>query len=443
MIHRVSDRLASRLPFFYGYLMIPVAMFLQIATSPGQTFAVSAFTPSLRESLALSDSRLSLAYMLGTLFAAVPLSLVGPLSDRYGLKGITLLALVALSGTCYLASKVNGFLTLLTVFFLLRFLGQGSLSLLSGNSIAMWFRSRMGRVSALMSVGTAIAFAWIPGWISDSIAAVGWRATYQAMAVLVALVMLPLIVLLFRNRPEDVGQQVDGAAADESACRERASNSNEEVGGAPDPMVSLTLSEAIRGRAFYILAATNAMWALAGTGIVFYLFTLCADRGFDRSVPADLFKTFGLSMLAMQLIGGVLADFLPLNRLLCLGMVVLSAGLGLACVAETVVAMHGFAALFGGGQGLILAVGAVIWVRYYGRANLGSVRGTVWCLTVAGSGCGPLVMGVTRDIWGGFEPAVFAFFMVMCGLALAAWWATPPVKNHRTRVPPVVNHDSS
>ena len=50
MINRASDHLAARLPFFYGYVMIPVAMFVQIATSPGQTFAVAAFTPSLRES---------------------------------------------------------------------------------------------------------------------------------------------------------------------------------------------------------------------------------------------------------------------------------------------------------------------------------------------------------------------------------------------------------
>ena len=165
--------MAARLPFFYGYVMIPVAMFVQIATSPGQTFAISAFTPSLRESLGISDSLLSLAYMLGTVGAAFPLSLIGPLSDRYGLKGITFVALAALAVACYLASQVTGFFTLLAAFFMLRFLGQGSLSLLSSNAIAMWFRTRIGRVSAAMSIGTAVAFAWIPALISDSITAIG------------------------------------------------------------------------------------------------------------------------------------------------------------------------------------------------------------------------------------------------------------------------------
>jgi cyanate permease len=191
----------------------------------------------------------------------------------------------------------------------------------------------------------------------------------------------------------------------------------------------LTLSQALRHRAFHILAASNAVWAMAGTGVIFYLYTICADRGLERTVASDLFKTFGLSMLAMQLIGGVLADFLPLNRLLGFATLVLSAGLGLVVVADTEAALHGFAGLFGGGQGLLLAVGACIWVRYFGRAHLGSIRGAVWCATVAGSGCGPLILGVTRDQTGGFEPALCAFFVTMCILALATWWATPPSRS--------------
>jgi sugar phosphate permease len=426
VINSVTDRMAARLPFFYGYVMIPVAMFVQIATSPGQTFAISAFTPSLRESLGMSDSLLSLAYMLGTVGAAIPLSFVGPLSDRYGLKGVTFVAVVALSAACYFASQVTGFFTLLAAFFLLRFLGQGSLSLLSSNVIAMWFRTRMGRVSAVMSIGTAIAFAWIPELISDWIAAIGWRATYRGIAVVLVISMLPMIVLFFRDRPEDVGQRVDGLPDPPTNQQSDVVELNKINAR------SLTMQEVLRTRAFYILAATNTVWAMAGTGILFYLFTLCEDRGFETSVPANLFKTFGISMLAMQLTGGVLADFLPLNKLLGIGTLMMCIGFGLISFGQTESALHGFAGLFGGGQGLLLAVGAVIWVRYYGRTHLGSIRGSTWCLTVAGSGCGPLLMGLTRDYTGGFGAAIAAFFAATCVLAVSAWWATPPVVNEFT-----------
>lgn len=411
----VSNRLAARLPFYYGYIMMPVAMMMQVCTSPGQTFAISAFTPAIRDALQISDSKLSFAYMLGTVLAALPLSLVGPLSDRWGLRATTLLATVALAFTCYLASTVDSFLTLLLAFFLLRFLGQGSLTLLSGNAVSMWFRTKIGRVSAAMSVGTAISFALVPAWIHDSIESYGWRMTYQLLAVIVAGSLIPLLVFLFRNRPEDLGQRVDGIRPlDSSSAVED-----------PERDHSLTVAEAMRGGSFYILAATTSMWAMVGTGVVFYLFTLCQDRGFDSNVAAATFKTFGFSMLILQLSGGVLADYVPLHRLLGVGTLMLAGGMAML-LFDSIVALHGFAVFFGGGQGLLIAVGAVVWVRYYGRQHLGSIRGTVWSCTVAGSGCGPLLMGVVRDYQGTFDIALLVFFAIMSVLAVSAWWATPP-----------------
>ncbi|MGB7343746.1 MAG: MFS transporter [Pirellulaceae bacterium] len=431
MINWFSNRLADRLPFFYGFVIIPIAMMMQVCTSPGQTFAVSAFTPSLRESLKLSDSRLSLAYMLGTMLAALPLSFIGPLSDRWGIRKVTIIVAVALSLTCAMASRVNGFASLLFVFFLLRFLGQGSLSLLGSNAIAMWYRSRIGRVSAAMSIGGAIAFAWVPEWLEMAIDGYGWRQTYQGLAIIVAALLLPVMVLLFRNRPEEVGQNVDGLSINKPSSA--WPNQSHMTRVAQKPEVSWSLRQAIHHPSIHILGWVQCFWALTGTGVVFYLFTLCDDRGLPDGVAADLFKTLGLSMLAMQLIGGVLADWLPLNRMLSVGTLMLAIGLGFAWQGNSPWQMHTFAAFFGAGQGLSLAVGAVVWVRYYGRQHLGSIRGAVLCLTVAGSGCGPLIMGVMRDYYDVFDPAIGLFFALMLVLSVLAWWATPPVQDYAAR----------
>lgn len=419
MFERYSNSLAARLPFFYGYVMIPVAMLLQVATSPGQTFAFSAFTPSFRESFAMSDSQLTLAYMLGTFLAAFPLWVIGPLSDRFGLRGLSLAAIAGVAGTCLLASAASGWWALLLVFFLLRFLGQGTLSLLGSNAISMWFRSRVGRAAAVISIGTSIAFAWVPGLISDSIAAMGWRATYQAMAGIVASLGLPLVYLFFRNRPEDLGQVVDG--------RLRAS------GPAPEPdspttEVAFTAVEARRTRAFWIIALASTAWAMIGTGVVFYLFTICEQRGFEASLPSALFKTFGLSMLVAQLGGGVLADFLRLNRMFGCGIVMLFGGVLALLAGESALALHAFSFLYGAGQGLLLAVTVVVWVRYYGRPHLGAIRGSVWSATVAGSGCGPLLMGLSQDYTGGFTTAITGFACLLGLLSIVAWFATQPVR---------------
>lgn len=233
--------------------------------------------------------------------------------------------------------------------------------------------------------------------------------------------MLPLIWLLFRDRPEEVGQHVDGIDP-QTRSSVSADDAREDV-----PAREFTFRQALRQRSFYILAATNCFWAMAGTGIVFYVFTLCQDRGLPPHVAPDLFKTLGLSMLVMQLLGGVLADLVALNRLLGVGSTALAVALWFAWTGETQRDIHLFAGLFGAGQGLLLAVGSAVWVRYYGRGELGAIRGTAWSLTVAGSGCGPLVMGVIRDHTGSFDAAIGFFLLGMGTLAVSAWWATPPL----------------
>lgn len=429
-MHGFSNLLARRLPVFYGYVMLPLVMLLQIGTSPGQTFAVSAFTPALLESLSLTESQLAFAYMLGTLCAAVPLSVVGPISDRFGLRWTSILVSLALAITCYYASTVTGFYGLFTAFFLLRFLGQGSLSLLSNNTTAMWFRSRIGRVSAIISISTAAAFAWVPEWLAQSIAANGWRWTYQAIAGCVLVGLVPLLFLFYRNRPEDVGQSLDGVPC---PAAERSASAIDESAPDPNPArtdvdveISWTLRQAAQTKSFYIIGLTSAVWAMIGTGVIFYLFTLCQDRGFADGTAADLFKTFGLCMLVMQFSGSIAADYVRLNRLLGAGASLLAIALFVLWFGHSIGAMHGFALLFGGGQGLLIAVSGVVWVRFYGREHLGSIRGAVWCATVAGSGCGPLIMGQFKDRMMTYDPAIVLFFGMMLPLAFASWWIRPP-----------------
>ncbi|MCO8120582.1 MFS transporter [Stieleria sp. TO1_6] len=420
----LSNRLARRLPFFYGYLMLPLAMLMQLGTSAGQTFAVSAFTPFLLDSLHLSQSRLGLAYMLGTMAAAIPLSLVGPAADRHGLRRVSVVVITALAGACCFASTVNGFYGLLAAFFLLRFLGQGSLSLLAGNTTAMWFRDRIGRMSAVLSVGSAIAFAWVPQWLAECITQIGWRATYQVIAMLLVALLLPLVLLFYRNRPEDLGQLVDGRTKPRwDSDLDSASTMSDQI---PDPD-SLTLAAALRTKSYYLLALANIFWAMAGTGVLFYLFTLCDDRGLPDGTAATMFKVLGLTMLAMQFAGGMLADFMRLNRLMGIGTVMVAVSLAWLFVDRSWTGAMVFAALFGGGQGMLITVSGVAWVRFYGRQHLGSIRGAVWCGTVAGSGCGPLLMGWAKDITGDYDPAILCFACLMAPLAVATWFIQPPI----------------
>lgn len=425
-MNRISDVLASKLPFFYGYLILLIAIAAQVGSSPGQTYAISVFSPHLEAGLGLSKSALSAAYMLGTLLAAVPLLLIGPLSDRIGIRATVIAVAASLACACVVGSLVQGFTSVLVVFLLLRFLGQGAMTLLAGNMVSMWFHRRLGTMNAIMCAGSATAFAIVPVALQSYIEHAGWRAAFVAQGVVLAVMLLPALVFIYRNHPRDVGQNYDGDRS-EDAAPGSAGESSAEISAAA--CIDRTLGEAVRHPTFWVLAADMCLWAMIGTGIVFHSQAIFGELGAAPSSVGALFPVFSVSMLLAQLAGGPLADRIAMHKLLAVAFAALAAGAMAIPLSAGIVAVYSFAILFGGGQGLAISVTATMWARYYGRVHLGKIRGAVWCLTVAGSGCGPLILGTIADSTGSFVAGLWLFAVLLIPLAPLSLLALPLPKN--------------
>ena len=409
-----ADPVVARVPFFYGWVMLPIAVVGQIATSPGQTYGISVFNEAFRRDLGLSHTELTGAYMLGTLLAALPVSYVGSLMDQYGIRRVMAAVVVLLGGTCTAISQVNGLLTLFCAFFFLRMLGQGALTLLSSNTLAMWFHARLGMASGLMSLGTAAAFAFVPSVNLYLLDNYGWRGAYVILGIGVWAVMLPLLAIFFRNRPEDVGLSPDGAILPDKAA-------------APPPLdKAFTLAEAARTRAYWILLSMNALWAMVGTAIVFCLLPLFESYGLGATDVTRFFTYFAASMAGAQFLGGLLADRLPLNMLLTLSMAGTTLSTVLLTRVDTSFRVAVFAVTAGAAQGVFLVLQQTVWARYFGRAHLGKIRGTIWTGCVAGSSVGPFAMGLSMDLTSSYATALWLFVVFYTVLTLAAPWATAP-----------------
>jgi len=414
---RARDPVVAAVPVFYGWVMLAIAVAGMICTSPGQTFGISSFNPSLLAALGLSEAALSGAYMLGTLAAAPLVSLVGTLMDRYGIRRVMMIVVLLFGGACLATSQVTGMVTLLAAFFSLRLLGQGALTLLSSNTLAMWFHDRLGTASGLMSLGTAGAFAIVPPLNLLLIDRFGWRWAYALLGLIVWLVMLPLLAIFYRNRPEDVGQSPDGGQAEKSLPPHEGEDALHQ---------SLTLPQAVASRAYWILLCMNACWALVGTGIVFHIVSLFGSHGLSRATASLFFPCFAASMAAAQFLGGLLADRVRINTLLFVSMVGTTLAVAYLNYLEGAASVVVYAVGQGASQGLFMVLMQTVWARYFGRVHLGKIRGTVWTATVAGSAVGPPIMGVAKDYLGSFAPAIWLFVVLYGILALAAVFVTPP-----------------
>lgn len=402
---------APRPGLYYGWVMLPVAVAGVIATSPGQTYAIAAFNPSFRADLGLSHTQLTGAYMLGTLLAALPLALVGRMMDRHGLRKALVVTVCLLGGACLVAAAATGPVTVFLAFFLLRMLGPGALSLLSSSTLAFWFDRRLGTVEGIRQVGMAAALAAVPALNLWLIGAVGWRAAFVVLGLAVCGVMLPLLLFVFHNRPEDVGQVIDGKAGEVAP-----------VPAGPE----MTLREATRTRSFWIVLGLNALWALVGTGVTFNVVPIAVSQGLTDRDAAVLLTVFAAAMAVTHLVGGVLADRVALHRLLAASAVCMAGSALLMrslAVPGTVV---GCGVLMGVAQGLSGGITSVVCVRYWGRLHLGQIRGAFSTVVVAASSAGPFLIGLTYDLTGGYGGILTAFAAAGLVAAVAAAFAPRP-----------------
>lgn len=422
--------------------MAGVCTVMLIASAPGQTVVVSQFNTAFREALGLSASALSGAYLVGTVAAALPLVLLGRASDRFGPRAVTAAVAVFFGLACGAAGLAQGIVTLTIAFFFLRFLGQGGLSLLSGHALALWFERRLGTVNGLKLMGAQLGFAIIPGAVIVLIDSVGWRLAYPLLGVGVWVAVIPLLLLVAKDRPEQVGQRLDGDPMEQTPALDAPAAGDDSDGPAAtmppetrreiaptgrrhlDP--AFTLAEAKRTGAYWILAATIVLNGMIGTALIFHAQPLLEMRGLDPALSATVVRTWSLVVMLTIFPAGWIADRLPPRVLLPGAMLLICGASALSAAGASTAYAHAAMGAYGLSQSLIMGVGVPTVARYFGRAHHGAIRGSMTRLAVAGTGLGPLALGASLDLTGSFWPglAVFAALSAVVG-ALAVFLRRP------------------
>ncbi len=86
------------------------------------------------------------------------------------------------------------------------------------------------------------------------------------------------------------------------------------------------------------------------------------------------------------------------------------------------------AAAFGIGIGGLHLLLRLAWADYYGRENLGSIRGLTLPIQISGQAVGPVISGFMFDAWGAYQMPFFMFGIGACLAAFMVLSAEPPRK---------------
>jgi len=374
--------------FFYGWIIVAVANLGIFSSGPGQSHTFSVFVGPIGKDLGLSSTSIASAYGLATLIAAFMLPYMGKLIDKYGARKTLIVVSIILGISCIFFGAASNFLMLTVGFGFLRFFGQGSLMLGCANLVSQWFDRKRGFAMSIMALGFGISMAIHPPLSQFMIDEFGWKVAWIFLGISTWIIMVPTLFLLAWNTPESVDLLPDGV------------NKQNNIKNNNDTIEGLDLSQALREKSFYILAAMWFGMAMLVTTLHFYQVTILTSQGITADFAAGLFTVSAIAMVLFMPIIGKLFDNFPTNYVLAIGLIINFISLMSITFATNEYYAFLYAVFFGINNAISMTMFGYIWPRYFGRKHLGSIQGTGQMIGVIGASLGPLPVGFAIDYIG-------------------------------------------
>jgi sugar phosphate permease len=172
---------------------------------------------------------------------------------------------------------------------------------------ARWFRVRQGLVVGVLTAANAAGqLIFLPTMASLATNA-GWRLMSLLLAASVA-AFVPLIALLMRDRPEDLGLAAYGD--------NRGLRPTPPTDGNPLTLAFRAFGEGARSRDFWLIAGSYFVCGASTNGLIgTHLIPACVDHGLAEVAGAGLLAVTGVFSFLGGTLSGWLSDRLD-NRLL-------------------------------------------------------------------------------------------------------------------------------
>ncbi len=370
-----------------------------------------------------SRSDFTLPRTIGQFVMAFVGFFIGTYVDKFGPRRFQMVGLVVLGGAIYLCSQVQS----VSGWILINGIMLTSGSALIGNlvvnvTLSKWFVEKRGSAVAWAAMGVSFAGLTITPGITWAIDVVGWREAWQWLAGVAVLVMLPVAAVM-RRAPEDHGLHPDGKS-DAQVLGGQAQKA------ADDFSMSMTRSQAVRTRSFYLLATSFGIFS-AGIGVMLLqTIPYLTDAGLSRVNAAFMITVASIPAMLTKPLWGYVIDRMEAPRRLA----ALSAsitGIATALIAwgqmevSTPLLYAGFITL-GMGWGGMIPLQEVIWAGYFGRRYLGEVRSAALPIALTMGASGPWLSSWYYDRVGNYDGAFWAVALLNLVAALLIYATAKP-----------------
>jgi MFS family permease len=421
-----SPHWSSRLPFYYGWIVIGIA-FVTMAVAVSSRTAFSLLLPPLIDEFGWERGLASGAFSFGFLLSAVTSPFVGRLMDGHGPRVVILGGVVMLATGLLAAPAIGELWHLYVTLGVLVGCGANLMSF-SAQSLFLpnWFVRRRAFAISIAFSGVGVGALLLLPWLQSLIIRDGWRAACWTMGLIVLLLLGPLN-LLVRRRPQDIGLLPDGerGTAGLGAAQRAAA--------VVDPAwvaIEWTLARALRTARFWWIALGYFCALIAWYAVQVHQTKYLIEVGFSPLTAAWALGLVSAVAIPGQIGLGALSDRIGREWVWtagCLGFAICYASLialeriPSPALLYLMVVTQGFL-----GYAVTSVMGAIVAEIFEGP-HFGAIFGTITVALLGGGAVGPWMAGAIHDATGSYRLA-FLLTIACCFISAAAIWLAAPRK---------------
>jgi predicted MFS family arabinose efflux permease len=386
-----------------------VATFLALLGAAAFRSTPGVLVGPLHDEFGWSIGTISVALSVNLALFGITAPFAAALMERFGVRRVVTSALLLVALGSGLTVTMTASWQLVLLWGVVVGLGTGSMALaLVATIVGRWFVARRGLVSGVLTAANATGQLIFLPLVVRVAEAGGWRAAALVVSGS-ALVVVPVVLLLLRERPADIGELPYGGTEADVVAPSRVGAARLAVAG---------LVRAVRNRTFWLLVGGFFVCGATTNGLVQTHFVPAAhDHGMPATTAASLLALVGVFDLVGTIGSGWLTD--RMDPRILLGAYYALRGVSLALLVP----------LFGADlNGSILA-----FVIFYGldwvatvpptlaltRESFGAsapvVFGWVFASHQLGAACAALAAGVVRDALGSYDAAWYGG-AVLCAI---------------------------
>ena len=397
---------------FYGWY-VAGALFFAMFLSIGLRQGFGIFVEPWQQEFGVGVATISVAASIGWFVNGSSQVVMGWLIDRVGGRIVVTGAALLLGLSVVLMAAVNSIFVLIVVYGMLMSLAAAGLAGgPPGAVVVRWFRRKRGAAMSLLTSGGSLGGLMLVPFMTYLFLWTDWRRAWLIGGALVLLLGVPLLYLVLRDDPADLGLLPDGDTAAAAAAGNSA--------GSAGPLLAQRWPDAFRSAPMWQLSAAYWVCGVTTASISVHYVRWAATEGITPATAALAFGLLsGINAVGVLLVGP-LSDRVPRKTLL--GVVYLIRGVAflLLVILPGPAALWGFAIVGGASWLATVPLTTSLAADVYGIRHLGTLAGLINFAHQLGGALAVYLFGLVFDVHGSYDWAFLAGAATLAGAGVVS-----------------------